>query len=418
MSRRSNSLSNRIRRLIYKLFNFGIPFKIVVLLCVLLVGAAVGVTYYKVLEKVGGKEEYDEAMRYIEIKNIVCDNYIGEADRDAMADSASAAMIAGLNDKWSYYMSADEYRTYQLYSSGEYSSIGMAISKSESGGFTVDSVNYDSAAARAGLTAGMVINSVDGTDVRNMNVDDVRTLIRSKLNSVFVLGLAHGDDITVDCAVSYVSSVTYRLEKTNAGYIKINDFEAGTAQDAIFAIEDLLSQGAEGFVIDLRNNSGGLYSEARELLDHLLPNYDLFIEIDKTGNEKVYSSDAFSIDVPMCVLINSGTYGCAEIFAAVMQEYQWAQILGEQTTGNIQSQETIDLDDGSAIHLSTRTYLTGYLRTDISNIGVTPDIITYNEDESATGTTQGTLEGAEGTSSVSDDTQLMQALKLLSKGSG
>ena len=417
MSRRSNSLPKRIKKLIRGILNYGIPLKIVVILCALFAAAAIGITYYKVLDKVGGKDEYDEAMRYIYIKDIVCDNYIGEADRDAMADSASAAIVAGLNDKWSYYMSADEYRTYQLYSSGEYSTIGMAFSKDDSGGFMVDSVNYDSAAARAGLTAGMIIKSVDGTDVRNMNVDEVRTLIRSKMNSEFVLGFVRGDPITIDCSISYVSSVTYRLEKTMAGYIQISDFEAGTAQDAIDAIEVLLDQGAVAFVLDLRGNTGGLYSEARDLLDHLLPNYDLYIEVDKAGHEKVYSSDALSIDVPMCVLVNSGTYGCAEMFAAIMQEYSWATILGEQTTGNIQSQDTFDLEDGSAIHLSTKTYLTGYLRTDISNIGVTPDVITYNEDESATGTTQGTLEGAEGTSSVSDDTQLMQALKLLSKGS-
>ena len=414
MSRKSKRLSKRIAGFILKVLNLGIPLKIVAVLCVLLVAASAGVTYFKVLEKVGGKDEYEEAKRYIEIKNLISDHYIGESDRGAMADSASGAMVSGLNDKWSYYMSADEYRTYQLYSSGEYATIGMAISKDEDNGFLVDSVNFDSAAARAGLTAGMVIREVDGTDVRGMNVDDVRTLIRSKMNKEFVLGMAHGNDITVDCASSYISSVTYRLEKTLAGYIQISDFEAGTAEDASAAVEDLLTQGAVAFVIDLRGNPGGLYSEACAFLDHLLPNYDLFYEVDKAGNEQKYSSDALSIDVPMCVLINGGTYGCAEMFAAVMQEYEWATILGEQTSGNIQSQETFDISDGSAIHLSTKTYLTGYYRNDISNVGVTPDVITYNDDESATGTTQGTLGGAEGTASTSDDQQLMAALKLLS----
>ena len=414
MRRKSKSLSQRIAAFFLSILNYGIPLKFVVLFCVLLAAASVGVTYYKVMDSVGGKEEYEEARRYIEIKDIITDNYIGESDRSTMADSASAAIVSGLNDKWSYYMSADEYRTYQLYSSGEYATIGMAISKSDNDGFLVDSVNFDSAAARAGLTAGMVIREVDGVDVRKMNVDEVRTLIRSKMNKEFVLGLAHGDDITVDCSQSYISSVTSRLEKTLAGYIQISDFEAGTAEDAIAAVEELLTQGAVAFVIDLRGNSGGLYSEAQALLDHLLPNYDLFFEVDNAGNEMAFSSDALSIDVPMCVLVNKGTYGCAEIFAAVMQEYGWATILGEQTTGNIQSQETFDIEDGSAIHLSTKTYLTGYLRSDISNVGVTPDVITYNSDETATGTTQGTLGGSEGTASTSDDEQLMAALKLLS----
>lgn len=414
MSKKPSRLSVRIARSINKFFNRGIPVKIVLLAAVLIAGASIGITYMKTMDKVGGKDTYTEAMRYVQIKDILSDNYIGETDRDAMADEAAYAMVSGLGDKWSYYMSADEYRTYQLYSSGEYSTIGMAISKSDSGGFLVDSVNYDSSAARSGLTAGMVITSVDGTDVTDMNVDEVRTLIRSKMNTKFTLGIGRNDVIEVDCTSFYVSSVTFRLEKTLAGYIQIQDFEAGTAQDAIAAIEDLLAQGAVAFVFDLRGNAGGLYSEAADLLDHLLPNYDLFIELDKEGNEKMFSSDALSIDVPMCILLNKGTYGCAELFCAVMQEYGAATLLGEQTSGNIQSQTTFDLADGSAIHLSTKTYLTAYMKKDISNIGVTPDIITYNADESATGTTQGTLEGNEGTASTSDDEQLMQALKLLS----
>lgn len=414
MSRYQNRLSYRIKRAIVRFFTRGIPLLIVLILCAALVGVSVFVTYNKVMEKVGGEDEYKEAMRYIDIKDIISDNYIGESSREAMADSASAAMVAGLNDKWSYYMSADEYRTYQLYSSSEYSTIGMSIAPADSGGFQVVSVNYDSAAARAGLNAGMIITSVDGVDVRDYNVDEVRSLIRTKMNTSFVLGIGNRESIEVDCSAGYISSVTYRLEKTLAGYIQISDFEAGTAQDAINAIEDLLDQGALAFVIDLRGNAGGLYSEASALLDHILPTYDLFSEVDKNGNETVYKSDALSIDVPMCVLVNSGTFGCAEVFAAVLQEYQWATILGEQTTGNIQSQTTFDLEDGAAIRLSTKTYITALRKVDISNIGVTPDVIIYNSDESATGTTQGTLEGQEGTASVSADDQLMEALKLLS----
>ena len=198
-----------------------------------------------------------------------------------------------------------------------------------------------------------------------------------------------------------------------AGYVQIKDFEAGTAQDAIDAIEDLLFQSAETLVIDLRGNSGGLYSEAADLLDYLLPNYDLFIELNKDGKEKVYSSDGMCIDMPTVVMINSGTYGCAELFARVLQEYKRATILGEQSMGNVQSQQTFDLENGAAIHLSTKTYLTAF-RTDISNIGVTPDIIVYNSDESTVGTTAGTTGGQEGTASTSEDEQLMQALRFLS----
>ena len=413
MSKFTKKILRRILLFFIRLFNLGIPLKIVLLLCIILTGSAIAITYSKTIKSVGGKEEYEEALQYIEIKNLIADNYIGTADRDKMADSAAAAMVSGLADKWSYYMSAEEYSTYQLYSSNEYSTIGISLKKKDSGGFEILSVNYDSIAAKSGLTPGMVIQSVDNVKVSNMNIDEVRTLIRSKMNTSFTLGLNGNNTVTIDCSSVYQSSVSYRLEKTMAGYVQIMDFEAGTAQDAINAIEDLLFQSAESLVIDLRGNAGGLYSEASELLDYLLPNYDLFIEVNKDGKEKVYSSDGMCIDMPTVVMINSGTYGCAELFAKVLQEYKRATILGEQSMGNVQSQQTFDLKNGAAIHLSTRTYLTAF-RTDISNIGVTPDIIVYNSDASTVGTTSGTTGGQEGTSSTSEDEQLMQALRFLS----
>ena len=413
MSNFTKKILRRILLFFIRLFNLGIPLKIVLLLCIILTGSAIAITYSKTIKSVGGKEEYEEALQYINVKNIIADNYIGTADRDKMADAAAAAMVSGLADKWSYYMSADEYSTYQLYSSNEYSTIGVALKKKDSGGFESLSVNYDSIAARSGLAPGMVIQSIDNVKVSDMNIDEVRTLIRSKMNTSFTLGLNGNNTVTIDCSSVYQSSVTYRLEKTMAGYVQIMDFEAGTAEDAIAAIEDLLFQSAETLVIDLRGNSGGLYSEAADFLDYLLPNYDLFIEVNKDGKEKVYSSDGMCIDVPTVVMINSGTYGCAELFAKVLQEYKRATVLGEQSMGNVQSQQTFDLENGAAIRLSTKSYLTAF-RTDISNIGVTPDIIVYNSDASTVGTTSGTTGGQEGTASTSEDEQLMQALRFLS----
>ena len=98
------------------------------------------------------------------------------------------------------------------------------------------------------------------------------------------------------------------------------------------------------------------------------------METSKDGNEKVTSSDAMCIQLPICVLVNSETFGEAELCAAVLQENQWATVLGEATTGKTRTQETITLSDGSALRLSTGTYLTGN-RTDISaKGGVVPDV--------------------------------------------
>ena len=407
-------LMNAVVNVLTAILNIRIRFKYVLLAFIIFVGGAIGITYKHMLDLVGGKDDFDEAKRYIEIKDVVDEQYIDEVSRQTLGDYAAAAMVSGLADKWSYYMSADEYKTYQLNSANEYSGIGMSIMKQDDGSFQVVSVNADSPAGLAGLGAGDVITAVDGEDITSMSLDEARKLIRSKMNGKFTLGLGRKNSIEVDCSSVYQSAVNYRLEKTEAGYIQILNFEAGSGNDAIAAVEDLLNQGAVALCIDLRGNPGGLDTECAKFLDYLLPNGTLFIETDKQGNEKVTTSDGMCIQLPMCVLVNAETFGEAEVCAAVLQEYQWATVLGEATTGKTRTQETIPLEGGSALRLSTGTYLTGN-RTDISaKGGVVPDLILYNSDASATGTTDGTVGESTGVGASSNDEQLMQALKLLS----
>lgn len=407
-------LMNAVVNVLTAILNIRIRFKYVLLAFIIFVGSAIGITYKHMLDLVGGKDDFDEAKRYIEIKDVVDEQYIDEVSRQTLGDYAAAAMVSGLADKWSYYMSADEYKTYQLNSANEYSGIGMSIMKQDDGSFQVVSVNADSPAGLAGLGAGDVITAVDGEDITSMSLDEARKLIRSKMNGKFTLGLGRKNSIEVDCSSVYQSAVNYRLEKTEAGYIQILNFEAGSGDDAIAAVEDLLNQGAVALCIDLRGNPGGLDTECAKFLDYLLPNGTLFIETDKQGNEKVTTSDGMCIQLPMCVLVNAETFGEAEVCAAVLQEYQWATVLGEATTGKTRTQETIPLEGGSALRLSTGTYLTGN-RTDISaKGGVVPDLILYNSDASATGTTDGTVGESTGVGASSNDEQLMQALKLLS----
>lgn len=415
MGNLGNRLLAGILNFFTAVFNIKVRLKYVIIVCIILSSGAVGLTYSTMMRNVGGKENYNDAMRYVEIKRLVNENYIDEVNMKEMGDYAAAAMVSGLGDKWSYYMSDDEYKTYQLSYANEYSGIGMSIIKHSSGGFQVVSVNTDSPANLAGLSAGMVITAVDGENVSGMEEDEVRTLIRSRLNTKFTLEINGDEILEVDCSKTYVSSVNYRLEKTGAGYVQMANFEAGSGTDAINAIEDLIGQGAVALVVDVRGNPGGLMSELELLLDHLLPNVDLFTSVDKGGRKEVTRSDSVCIQLPICVLVNTETYGAAELFAAVLQEYDWAQVLGEATMGNTRSQETIALADGSAVRLSTHTYLTPRGVDLTTSGGVIPDMIVYNSDASATGTTAGTTGSAsDGTASTSADDQLMAALKLLS----
>ena len=406
-------LLDNILDFISAIFNVGIRLKYVLALLILFTGGAVALTYNQMLNNVGGRTDYEEAMRYIALKDLIEEHFIDPVDRSTMTDSASASIVAGLGDKWSYYMTPDEYKSYQLYSSNDYSDIGISMIKYADGGFQIVSVTPGTPSANAGLTPGMIITAIDDVSVLNSDIDDVRILIRSRLNTQFNISV--GKDVyTVDCSRVYSSPVVSRLEKTMAGYVQIRNFEAGTAQDAIDGIERLLNQGAVALCIDLRNNPGGLDTEVAAFLDYLLPSGRLFIKQNKIGRQEITESDGMCIQLPMCVLIDGNTFSEAEGCAAALQEFQWATLIGEPTTGKTRTQETIVLSDGSAVRLSTGTYLTG-LGVDISaRGGVSPAYIMHNSDPSATGTTAGTTGDSSGSGVTSNDEQLMYALKLLS----
>ena len=391
-----------------RLFSLGIPLWVVLLLLVLGIFGAHTIARNEVIKTVGGKEDYAEAMRYIEIKDTIDQKYIDQVDRKSMGYSAATAMVSGLGDAWSRFLTDDEYKTYQLSSSNEYSDIGMSLVKDASGGFQVVTVYPDSPAAKSGVVIGMIIMAVDGESVTDLSTDEVRTLIRSKMSDKFTLTIpGMSDPLEVDCSTTNTEAVNYRLEKTGAGYVQIHNFEAGSGQACVDAVEYLLSQGAVALVIDVRENAGGLTTEAAIFLDYLLPAGRLFSDISKDGTERVTESDSMSLQLPMVVLINEGSFREAELFAQVLKDYRWATLIGEPTTGNTRTQETIVLSDGSALRLSTHSLLSPS-GTDIAAAGgVIPDMIVFNRDASATGTT-------EGTASTSDDTQLMEALRYLS----
>ncbi len=401
-------------RLLTALMNIRLRMWLVLPLLVISVAVCYLVTYNRVIARIGGESEFHEASHYIEIKDVAQANYIDGVDRTAMGTSAAKAMISGLNDKWSYYMSADDYINYQLYTSGEYADIGFTMVANAAGAYDVISVTPGTPAGNAGLMPGMIIESVDGVSVIGKDIDTVRTLIRSKLNTKFVLGISRGDDVEVDCSVNYVSSVYKRMEKTGAGYVQIHNFEAGTGQDAIAAVEDLLFQGAETLVVDIRNNPGGLANEASIFLDYLLPRCELFSLKGSNGKEVRYSSDSICVKMKMVLLVNTGTHAEAEVFAQVIQDNAWMTIMGETTSGSTRLQETLPLSDGSALRLSTSRYITASGVDIAAKGGVVPEYIIYNSDESTAGTTTGTTGVSDGTSTASKDEQLMAALKFLS----
>ena len=366
---------------------FNKKFKLTHLIIVCLVVAALtaGATYALTIGGIGSKQYFDDAKAYVEIEKIINENYIGSADDDTLFNAAASAMVRSIDDKWSYYMSPEEYAAYKLTSSNEYAGIGISVKQNDSGDFEIFSVDSGTPAEAAGLTAGQLIVSVDGQPVADMTLSEMQELIRSKLNKDFpmVVSDKKGNEVsvTVACEIIYKDPVSSRMLDGNIGYIKIANFEAGSSEGTINAIERLVAEGATSFIFDVRNNPGGLLSELVSLLDYLLPDGALFISVDKQGNETVKTSDKICLSSKMAVLVNANTYSAAEFFAAALQEYDWATIVGEHTTGKARSQITLELSNGGAVHISTHKYLTPD-RVDLSEVGgIKPDIEAVNTNE-------------------------------------
>ena len=355
-----------------------------IIICLVLVVATAVATYSIAIGGFGSKKYLDNAKKYVEIEKIVSEYYIGDVPEDSLYDAACAGMVRSLNDKWSYYMTPEQYETYKLSSANEYAGIGVTIQVNDDGDFEVRSVQNGTPAQTAGIAVGDILLEVDGTDLDGMTLEDVRTLVRSKLNTDFqMLISSDGTEktVSVNCKIIYKSPVSNKLLDGGIGYIKIDNFEAGAADETIAAIEYLIDIGAKSFIFDVRDNPGGLVNEMVKVLDYLLPDGDLFVSVDKKGEETVMKSDKFCLKYDMVVLVNGNSYSAAEFFAAALQEYNWATVMGEQTTGKSRSQITIELSDGGAVHISTKEYLTPK-RVDLAEAGgITPDIVIHNEGE-------------------------------------
>ena len=230
-----------------------------------------------------------------------------------------------------------------------------------------------------------------------MSVDEVGPIIKAQTGEYSIVFLTpEGESITaaINNEVVYTSPVSYEMLEGDVGYIRITDFEKGAGSDGIAAVDALCRQGARSLIFDVRSNPGGRLNELTQLLDYLLPEGELFVSVGTDAEEEIYYSDAGCVEMPMAVLINEYSISAAEFFAAAMSEYGWAVLVGEPSTGKARSQQTFVLEDDSAVHISTRSYLTPNRVNLAEQGGLEPDIrISY--------------EGGE-------DTQLIAAMEYLS----
>lgn len=345
------------------------------------------------------------------LENLIQERYIGEADGEAMEDAAAAAMVKATGDRWSYYIPASQYEAHKEQSENAYVGIGITIQQAEDGsGFLIVMVNQNGPAQEAGIQVNDLLIAVEDQDVREMTADQVRELIRGEAGTkVSLTVMRQGEHQTLAVERRRIESAvaTGQMLTDGIGLVKISNFDERCASESIAAIQKLQQEGAKKIIFDVRNNPGGYAEELVKLLDYLLPEGDLFRSVSYDGAEKVDTSDADCLDMPMAVLINGSSYSAAEFFAAALQEYQAATIVGEPTVGKGVYQTTISLGDGSAVALSTGKYFTPKGNS-LTDVGVIPDVRVDVDEETAEKIYYGTL-------SYADDLQIQAAIQVLNR---
>jgi len=347
----------------------------------------------------------DELLRVVE------NRFIGTYDISELELVAMQAAIDALDDDWSYYLSPEEYKEHRENSNNQYHGIGVeVVIDEETEGMKVLRVYKDSGADLAGIVPNDIITAVDGESILGLTLQEIRGVLRRELGDTAVVTVLRADglyyDLTVVYSLVFTDPVTFIMLDGNIGYVQLKNFEEGAGERFISAVNSLKEHGAVAFIYDVRSNPGGRVNEVTKILDFLLPEGEIFFSVDRTGNENIIMSDSSFIDLPAVVLVNSFSYSGAEFFAAMLDEYEYASTVGEQTTGKNRMQTMINLSNGGAVNLSTGHYLTKN-RVSLFDIGgYTPQFIVTLSDEQTTLFNRGELPPEK-------DPQLQKALLLL-----
>ena len=351
----------------------------------------------------------DGPSKLDQLESLIEERFIGEADLTALEDAAADAMVNATGDRWSYYIPASEYQTYQEQMANAYVGVGITIQTAEEdAGFVVMAVNASGPAAEAGMQVNDLLIEVGGQDVRGMSVSEVRNLVRGEEGTfVDMTVMRKGEHMTLSVERRQVQTpvAEYEMLGDGIGLVTIANFDSRCAEETIAAIESALDNGAKKLIFDVRHNPGGYANELVKVLDYLLPEGEVFHTVTYDGKENMDYSDEKCLDIPMAVLVNSGSYSAAEFFAAALQEYEAAIVVGEKTTGKGYFQNTFLLDDGSAVALSVGKYFTPK-GSSLADVGITPDVEVSVDEETSSAIYYGTL-------TPEKDPQIQAAIKAL-----
>jgi carboxyl-terminal processing protease len=328
------------------------------------------------------KDLYEKLDSFGDVFDLIQKNYVEDVEDEKVIEFAINGMLQAL-DPHSGYMNTDQYIEMQEETEGEFGGLGIEVSM-ENGFIKIITPIDDTPAAKAGVMPGDYITHINGESIQGQSLQESVEKLRGLVGTSVEISIARAgeDEVLIKSikrAIITVQAVKFRRED-NVGYIRLISFSEQAGKGIKKAIKDLQKEIGEknisGFILDLRNNPGGLLGQSIDVTNHFLSSGEI---VSTKGRDKrnIARFDASKGDLtngkPLIILINEGSASASEIVAGALQDHKRAIILGAQSYGKGSVQTIFPLNDKSAIRMTTALYYTPS-GDSIHKVGVTPDI--------------------------------------------
>lgn len=346
-----------------------------VIACAFVLGYSTHATHAPATERAEGFSVFWEAWQLAE------DHFYGDtSDVQGRTHGAIKGSMEALDDPYTLFVEPQQREREQEELRGSFGGIGAWVERSPDGRVLLTPME-ERPAAVAGVLPGDELIAVDGNPVTpEMPFDDILAMVRGPEGEIVQLTVRREgveDPLTFEVkrAEIVTPSVSHRLEAPEIGYIKVSIFGERTDRELRDAVRELRDQGANKFVIDLRDNGGGLLTAAIDVAGEFLDGDVVMYERKSDGEEKTYKAKARGIlrNEPVVFLVNGSTASASEIVAGAIQDYERGTLIGTETFGKASVQLIFDLSDGSSVHITNARWLTPN-RQEIDQVGLTPDI--------------------------------------------
>jgi carboxyl-terminal processing protease len=319
--------------------------------------------------------------------SIVNNDYIDndKIDSKEMSEGAVGGMVDALGDKYSVYLNPDAHALEMSDITGKFYGIGAYVG-SKNNQLVIIAPMEGSPAQEAGLLPGDIILKINGEDTLGLSVTEAALKIQGPEGTDVVLTILHEDEeqpieVTITRQKITLTSVFWK-EKDNILYIQLIGFTENAMPEIMAALEAGIADKVDGIILDLRNNGGGLLNIAVDITSQFLDDGIVVRAVNNKGEEgyEPVKRGGIATDIPMVVLVNSGSASASEVVAGALQDYERAKLIGQQTFGKGSVQLIRSLSDGSAIHITMARWLTPKGRL-IDGTGLQPDLYSELEDD-------------------------------------